>query len=154
MESVKPASEGNERARVEETLEQIKAAVRQRQAELATCAPAGEEAELRVADLRAREYVQEPLCVSPRPIFGSLIVLARKLAYHLFFKWHVRGTLAQQNGFNQAASRLVQDLVSAQRELHSEVQRLRQRVAALEPHDSRRSDGSDSSDSSAEQPPR
>jgi len=76
--------------------------------------------------------VQEPAPVSPRPVLGRLVVFVRKAAYHLFFKWHARAVLQQQNEFNQAVSRLAQDLAANDRERRAELARLARRVEALE----------------------
>lgn len=111
------------------------AAVRQRRAEIATAGADGDELAAQVADLRQREFVQEPRPVSPRPGFGRLIVFARKAVYHLFGKWHARAVLQQQNEFNQSAAALVAGLVERERELRRELGRLRARVERLEGRD-------------------
>ena len=79
---------------------------------------------IRLAELRRREFVQEPLPVSPRPGIGRLLVFVRKAAYHLFFKWHARAVLQQQNEFNQAAAALVATLAEREREARRELERL------------------------------
>jgi len=110
----------------------LRASVQQRRAELAAVGGAGEEFAGRLAELRRREFVQEPEPVSPRPGIGRLLVLVRKVGYHLFFKWHARAVLQQQNEFNQAASSLLAALAEREREARSELGRLRARVATLE----------------------
>ena len=81
--------------------------------------------------------MQEPVAFSHRPGLGKLIVLARKAVYKLFLKWLLRPILEQQNGFNQAAARLIEDLVESQERTAREVRQLGARVEALE----RRLDG-------------
>lgn len=110
----------------------LEAAVRQRQGERAALGGGGDELGVRLAELRQREFVQEPRPVSPRPGLGRLIVFARRAAYHLFFKWHARAVLQQQNEFNQAASALLAELAERERETRRELERLRARVAGLE----------------------
>jgi hypothetical protein len=121
-----------QRARAAEALATVRAAVRQRRAELAAAGGAGEEFGVQIADLRRREFVQEPQPVSPRPGFGRLIVALRKLVYHLFVKWHARAVLQQQNEFNQAAGALLATLAEREQETRHELARLRARVGELE----------------------
>jgi hypothetical protein len=118
--------------RVAEVLQRLRAGVRQRQAELATVGAASDQARHKLAELTAREYVQEPLAVSPRPVLGRWIVLARKAVFHLFLKWFTRPVMEQQNAFNQTVSRLVQDQVQSQEALAQRVRELEARLAALE----------------------
>jgi hypothetical protein len=82
--------------------------------------------------VRSAEYVQEPVAFSHRPRFGSLIVGARKAFFHLFLKWFMRPVLAQQNAFNQAAGRLLQELAEASQRTARETRLLAARVAELE----------------------
>lgn len=122
-----------EAQRVAASLEGLRAAVRQRQGELASArGGGGDELALQLAELRRREFVEEPVPVSPRPLLGRFIVLARKVAWHLGIKWHARAVWAQQNGFNQAASRTVQDLAERERETRRRIDRLEARLAELE----------------------
>jgi hypothetical protein len=126
-----------ERERVAAALAGLQAAVRQRQGELAAGrGAAGDDFALQLAELRQREFVEEPLPVSPRR-FGGLVVLVRKIAWHLGLKWHARAVWAQQNGFNQAASRLIQDLAERERETRRRAERLEARLARLEEDDAR-----------------
>jgi hypothetical protein len=60
-----------ERERAAAALAVLRAAVRQRQAEVAAAGSAGDELAARLADLRQREFVQEPVPVSPRPGSGA-----------------------------------------------------------------------------------
>ena len=115
-----------DRERVAATLEGLRAAVRQRQGEAATVGGgAGDDLNGLLLDLKRHEFVEEPVPVSPRPVLGALLIFARKVAYHLFFKWHARGVLAQQNGFNQSAARLIEELAERQRRAEEEIGRLR-----------------------------
>lgn len=122
-----------ERERVAAALGGLRAAVRQRQGELASArGGGGDEMALQLAELRRREFVEEPRPVSPRPLVGRWIVALRKLVWHLGLKWHARAAWAQQNGFNQAASRTLQDLAEREREARRRLERLEARVAELE----------------------
>jgi len=118
--------------RVTQVLARIKAAVQQRQAERATVPADRQEARLALLELRQNEFVREPVAVSPRPVLGRLLVFLRKASYHLFFKWHARAVLAQQNAFNAAAARLVEELVRSAEALGEEVAHLSRRLAELE----------------------
>jgi hypothetical protein len=64
--------------RVAKVLAQVRSGVRQRQAEVAAAGTGSEEAQHQLPELKSREYVQEPLCVSPRPVVGRLLVRARR----------------------------------------------------------------------------
>ena len=68
--------------------------------------------------------MQEPVAFSHRPGLGRLIVLARKAFYKLFLKWFTRPVLEQQNGYNQAAARLIEDLVEARERTARELRQL------------------------------
>lgn len=121
------------REAVAATLAALEAGVRQRQGERAALGGGGgDELGLRLAELRQREFVQEPQPVSPRPGLGRVIVWVRKVAYHLFFKWHARAVLQQQNELNQTVSALLGDLAERERESRRRIERLEARLAALE----------------------
>ena len=119
-------------ARVAEVLQQLRAGVRQRQAELATVTAGTDEARLKIVELTSKEYIREPINVSPRPVIGPLLVFVRKAIFHLFMKWYLRPVVEQQNDFNQTASRLVQDLVQSQEKLARQLRELDARLLALE----------------------
>lgn len=121
-----------ERERVAAVIEALEAGVRQRRAERATAGADDGAARARLLEARRLEHVREPIPVSPRPVVGRLLVLARKAAYHLLFKWHARGTTEQQNAFNQATLALVEDLLAAEEAKARELARLRRRVDELE----------------------
>jgi len=118
--------------RVAEVLQKVRSGVRQRRAESTTLAAGGEETRNGLLALKQREYVQEPVAFSHRPGLGKLIVLVRKAFYKLFLKWFMRPVLEQQNGFNQAAAQLIEDLVESQERTAREVRQLAARVEALE----------------------
>jgi hypothetical protein len=118
--------------RVAEVLQKVRSGVRQRRAESATLGAGGEGTVNGLLALKQREYVQEPVAFSHRPGLGRLIVLVRKAFYKLFLKWLMRPILEQQNGFNQAAARLIEDLVESQERTAREVRQLGARVEALE----------------------
>ena len=118
--------------RVAEVLQKVRSGVRQRRAESATLAAGGMETRNGLLMLKSREYVQEPVVFSHRPRWGRLIVFARKAFFHAFLKWYVRPLLEQQNGFNQTASRLIEDLVEAHDRALRELALVSARLEALE----------------------
>lgn len=127
--------------RVAEVLQQLRSGVRQRQAEAATvggglpgglaAGGAGGFAQALLA-VKSAEYLQEPISFSHRPRLGKLIVGSRKAFFHLFLKWFLRPVLAQQNAFNQAAGRLLQELAEAQERTAREARLLAARLTDLE----------------------
>jgi hypothetical protein len=127
--------------RVAEVLQELRSGVRQRQAEVATlggAASGGGAGGAGAAGLgqallavRSHEYVEEPVAFSHRPRFGRLIVFARKAFFHLFLKWFLRPVLAQQNAFNQAAGRMLQELALAEERGARERRLLAARLADL-----------------------
>jgi hypothetical protein len=117
---------------VADILARLRAGVRQRQAELATVSAATDEARFKLAELTAKEFIQEPMAVSPRPVIGRALVFVRKAMFHLFFKWYMRPVVEQQNAYNQTASRLVQDLLQAEERLARQLREMDARLTALE----------------------
>jgi hypothetical protein len=122
---------------VADVLQRLRSGVRQRQAEAATMAgglAAAESAGMAQALLavRSHEYVQEPVAFSHRPGLGRLVVFSRKGFFHLFLKWFVRPVLAQQNAFNQAVGRVLQELAEGQERSAREARLLAARVGELE----------------------
>jgi hypothetical protein len=118
--------------RVAEVLQKVRSGVRQRRAEATTLAAGAEEARSGLLALKNQEYVREPVPFSHRARLGRLIVLSRKAVFHLFLKWFIRPVLEQQNGFNQTASRLIEDLVESRERMGRELRELSARVGALE----------------------
>lgn len=118
--------------KVDEVLQQLRAGVRQRQAELATMGAGTDEARFKLVELTSKEYIQEPIALSPRPVLGKWIVFSRKAFFHLFLKWFMRPVLEQQNAFNQTAGRLIQDLVQGQEKLGRQIREMDARLTALE----------------------
>ena len=121
-----------ERERVAETLDRLRSSVRQRQAELTTATGRSDEMRLRLAELQAGEFVQEPVPVSPRPVVGPLLVFVRKAVFHLFMKWYLRPVLLQVNQFHGSVGAVVRDLVEANRLLGEENRKLQARLHELE----------------------
>ena len=121
-----------ERERVAESFDRLRSSVRQRQAELTTVTGQSDEMRLRLAELQAAEFVQEPVAVSPRPIVGSILVFFRKAFFHLFMKWYSRPVLMQVNQFHASVSSVVRDLVEANRLLAEDNRKLQARLNDLE----------------------
>ena len=132
MSEAIPPPDGEPGRAAAAALAALEAAVRQRRGELAALGGGGDELGVRLAELRQREFVQEPRPVSPRRGLGRLIVFVRRAVYHLFLKWHASAVLQQQNEFNQAASALLAELAERERETRRELERLRARVAEHE----------------------
>ncbi|HEV8630081.1 MAG TPA: hypothetical protein VGV61_07160 [Thermoanaerobaculia bacterium] len=133
-----------ERERVAAVLEQLRAGVRQRRAELATLGSLSREGPLstdggdsgvemqgRLLALRQSEYVREPVPTSHRQGLGRWIVLVKKAGYQLFGKWLVRPLLEQQNAFNQATSVALQELAENEERLARQVRELQAQLVAL-----------------------
>ena len=118
--------------RVDQVLQQVRSGVRQRRAESTTLAAGAEETRNGLLALKSREYVQEPVAFSHRARWGKMIVFVRKAFYKVFLKWFTRPVLEQQNGFNQAAARMIEDLVEARERDARELRQLSARLEALE----------------------
>lgn len=130
--SPSPSGSDPERDKLAQTLAGLRAAIRQRQGEAATVRAGADELHGLLLDLQRHEFVEEPVPVSPRQVFGRLLVFLRKATYHLFFKWHARAVLQQQNGFNQSAGRLIAELAAREKRSEEEIAGLRRRLAELE----------------------
>lgn len=136
---------------VAEVLQALRSGVRQRHAEAVTmgglsggadAAAGGGIGGISAALLavRSHEYVQEPVPFSHRARAGRLVVWVRKAFFHLFLKWLVRPLVEQQNAFNQAAARLLQELAEAEERTARETRLLAARLdelVAREPRDAR-----------------
>ncbi len=118
--------------RVDEVLQQLRAGVRQRQAELATAGAGTDEARSKLVELTSKEHIHEPVPLSPRPVLGKWFVFARKAFFHAFLKWYMRPILQQQNDFNQTAGRLIQELIQGQERLARQLREMDVRLTALE----------------------
>jgi hypothetical protein len=118
--------------RVDQVLQQVRSGVRQRRAESTTLAAGAEETRNGLLALKTREYVQEPVAFSHRARWGKLIVFVRKAFYKVFLKWFTRPVLEQQNGFNQAAARMIEDLVETRERDARELRQMAARLEALE----------------------
>src|SRR5436309_15424937 len=141
MLSDSPSPPAPDDLRVVEVLQKVRSGVRQRRAESTTLAAGGEETRNGLLALKAREYVQEPVACSHRPRWGRLIVFARKAFFHVFLKWFLRPVLEQQNGFNQAAARLIEDLVEANDRTARELRQVSARLEDLEKRLEKTGDG-------------
>lgn len=130
--STAESDEAAERARVAESLDRLRSSVRQRQAELTTATGQSDDMRLRLADLQAGEFIQEPVAVSPRPVIGPVLVWCRKAFFHFFMKWYLRPLLMQINQFHGSVGAVVRDLVEANRLLGEENRKLAARLHALE----------------------
>jgi len=144
-----PPPDDDERERVAAVLDQLRAGVRQRRAELATLGPSAGastaardagELQSKLLQVRQSEYVREPVPASHRPGLGRWIVLARKAGYKLFGKWLVRPLLEQQNAHNAASAALLQELAESEARLAQQVRELTLRLETLERAAPRRPD--------------
>ena len=121
-----------ERERVADSFDRLRSSVRQRQAERTTATGQSDQMRLRLAELQSCEFVQEPVCVSPRPIVGPIFVFMRKAFFHLFMKWYMRPVLMQINQFHASVGSVVRDLVEANRLLAEDNRRLHGRLQEFE----------------------
>jgi hypothetical protein len=136
-----PDAPGAPDPRVAEVLQRLRSGVRQRQAEAATVGGlagtlggSGSAAGLSqgLLAVKSHEYVQEPVPFSHRRRLGRLVVAGRRAFFQLFLKWFVRPVLAEQNAFNQAAGRMLQELAEAHERTAREARLLAGRLAQLE----------------------
>lgn len=81
-----------------------------------------------LSDLEDSWNVNEPSGMSGRPVFGRLITFLRKVVKITILRWYTRPILQQQNLFNRAAKRRIEELTSANRRLQSEIDELRSRI--------------------------
>jgi hypothetical protein len=105
--------------RVAEVLQQIRAGVRQRQAELAAQRSWAEQARLepleqRLSELRTRAHIRERPFSSQLPVVGRLVAFFRETWNNVAAKWYVRPMLHQQNIFNQMVVQIIQDGLTMQ----------------------------------------
>ena len=117
--------------RVAAAIEQVRAGVLQRRAEIATLDEAGA-ASGALLELAASEYLREPQPVSPRPLLGGLLVFVRKAMYQVIFKWWGRPLVEQQNRFNRAAAELLREQAEAAERRERRLRDLESRLQALE----------------------
>jgi hypothetical protein len=113
---------------VAEALRAVESGVRQREAQIATLRGDRDAIRSQLLELKTAELLQEAVPVSPRPVIGPLLVFLRRAVYHLFLKWQLRPLIQQQNRFNQAASRLLEDCVETERRLADKIERLHARL--------------------------
>ena len=114
----------------QDVVERLRDGIRQHRAEAAALAEIRSGSGL--LDLERTAYLEEPLPVSGRRWTGRLIVLTRKAVYHLFLKWYARPLLQQQNRFNQAAARRIEEMLELERVLRRQIEELEERVRTLE----------------------
>jgi hypothetical protein len=118
--------------RVARALEQVRAGVRQSQAEQATLDRELAKLPPALARLHEIQYVEEPQSVSHRPVVGRVIVFVKQAVYQAFMKWFMSSVIEQQNAFNRTATEALRELAERQRRLAAATQRLDDRLAALE----------------------
>lgn len=119
-------TEGGAR-RVTEVLQQIRAGVRQRQAEQAANLSAQQLSQgqndqwspidERIADLQARAVVAERPFVSHMPLLGPLITFVRRTWNSVSTKWFVLPMVQQQNEFNQLVVHTLHQSLTTQAQL-------------------------------------
>jgi hypothetical protein len=128
-----------EEIRVAEVLQQIRAGIRQRQAELAALggrALSTEEKQVsqRFRDLQGQAYVRPQPFTSGAPVIGRLIVLVREMWCNVATRWYMHPILRQQNTFNQAAAQILQELSATQNDTRQRLEQLEQRLISMD-HD-------------------
>jgi hypothetical protein len=75
----------------------------------------------RLRELWSRAHIKEQPFASDKPIIGRLIVFIREKWNSVAARWYVRPMLHQQNLFNQAATRMIQELLERSDELDRRV---------------------------------
>jgi hypothetical protein len=115
---------------VRELLEQLRAGVRQRQAELACLDEQRGERPAALAAVTRDAVIEEPT-FRVEGVSG-LRAFVERAAYVLFARRQHRTLLRQQNRFNRSAALALDDLHARQESLAREVRRLGERVAELE----------------------
>jgi len=123
---------GDDSARVERALEQIRAGVRQRQAELATIDQELAKLPAALARVHELQYVEEPQSVSHRPVIGRVIVFFKTAFYRGFMKWFMSSVIEQQNAFNRATALALRELFERQRLLGESSRELADQLASLD----------------------
>ena len=128
-----PESEGTEEAeRVTQVLAQLRAGVRQRQAELAGSAVDTGVADVRLARLWALGNLGEPPCESPRAVAGPLLVALRRSFFRFFVRWHVQPLAEQQSALNHEQLGLLRELLVELAEQRRRDEQLDRRLGILE----------------------
>ena len=118
-------------ARVEGVLDQVRAGVRQRQAELQTIDRQLAKLPASLARVHEIQYVEEPQSVSHRPVIGRVIVFFKNAVYQAFMKWFMSSVIEQQNAFNRATAQALRDLFERQKRLAESTRHLEDQLADL-----------------------
>jgi hypothetical protein len=120
-------------AQVAAVLEGVRAGVRRRQAEVAALSDgrAGSAA----IELETRGRLEEPVAVTALPVFGPLLILARKAMLKLFGRWYSRPLILQQTRFNQLLAQRFAGLTAENADLQRRVRSLEARLERRAPHD-------------------
>jgi hypothetical protein len=129
---------------VAQILDQIRAGIRQRQAELAVIRKSREvrskveerkqrweQLNKQISELQAKSLVQERPFVSSIPILGWLISFIRRVWNNVAARWYVLRILQQQNAFNQAAVQMIASSALTQIRLETRVDEMNDRMIAM-----------------------
>ena len=129
------ASDSQEEIPAVAEMQQIRAGIRQRQAELRAL---GNRAllvedgqwEQRVRELRAKAHVQERPFVSHAPLIGRFVAFFREKWNSVAAKWYIRPMLHQQNVFNQAVVQTIYEMLEAQADLDRYLELVEERMVS------------------------
>jgi hypothetical protein len=131
------AADTPEEIRVAEVLQQIRAGIRQRQAELAALRGQAQSAEetqtyQRFHELQSLAYVRAQPFASETPVIGRLIVLVRELWCNVATRWYIHPILRQQNDFNQALVDLFREMYETQNDTRQRLEQVEQRLVSMD----------------------
>jgi hypothetical protein len=129
---------------VAQILDQIRAGIRQRQAELAVVRKSRkakskfeerqqrqEQLNRQLSELQAKALVQERPFVSSVPIFGQLLSFIRRMWNNMAARWYVLRIIQQQNAFNQAAVQMMSGLALTQIRLETRMNEMNDRMIEM-----------------------
>jgi hypothetical protein len=127
------AADTPEEIRVAEALQQIRAGIRQRQAELAALNLDKEKpTSQRFRDLHAHAYIQARPFTSQTPIIGRLIVFVREMWCSVATKWYMHPILRQQNTLNQAVVQTLQEISETQNDTQQRLDQIEQQLISMD----------------------
>ncbi len=127
------ARPGDEAVRIDAAMHELRAGVRRQRAATAALEAARQQLPPGGGGLSVIAELREPVCTSGIPVFGRLLVLARRVVLKLFLGWYLRPVLQQQSRFNLALAQHLGALVDAQRALRRDLEALEEELRDSEP---------------------
>lgn len=117
-----------EAVRIGVAMNELRAGVRRQRAATAALEAARQQLPPGGGGLSVIAELREPVCTSGIPVFGRLLVLARRVMLKLFMGWYLRPVLQQQSRFNLALAQHLGALVDAQRALRRDLEALEEEL--------------------------